>query len=173
MVTYSDRLPLAEWIEPFPESIMVTPRSVSNGVRSLSDISHATQCDEVLDALIARKRYPLEQRLSELYELGLDEESDEDPMVLNSLRTCAFFFVENTHPFGPPRIALGPDGILSSEWMLGQYAIAIDFLPYNRVRFACISTQVDNCAQPAFIEDTGEQHKALIAIRQFLHEQSD
>lgn len=109
---------------------------------------------EIVDALKSHGLNEVANRLVQLKEM-IAEDPDEPDLVIESLRSFADFFMQESH-LPVPEIGAGPEGFLEAEWRIpssggrkaasdesfwgrGDGILAMKFLPTGLVRFAATS----------------------------------
>ncbi len=113
--------------------------------------------NDVLDALRSHGLDEVAVRLVQL-RIRLDEDPDEPDIAIESLRSFADFFLQETH-LPVPEIGAGPEGFVEAEWRItpsgngranpnerywgrGDGILAMKFLPTGLIRFAATSGPV-------------------------------
>ena len=99
--------------------------------------------------------------------LVYDDDPDEPPIDLESLRAMALFIMsERQLPL--PRIAVSPDGMIQIEWRPEDSGIiAMNFLPSGLIRFAAISS-TDACEGDRLrVSGTLPKDAAMEAVQPF------
>ena len=110
--------------------------------------------NDILDALRSHGLEEVAVRLVQLREL-LEDDPDELDLAIESLRSFAGFFLQETH-LPVPEIGAGPEGFVEAEWRIppseerranpderhwghGDGILAMKFLPTGLIRFAATS----------------------------------
>ena len=110
--------------------------------------------NDILGALRANGLNEMAARVVHLREM-LDEDPDEPDLVIESLRSFADFFLQETH-LPVPEIGADPEGLVEAEWRIssngkkmaaaderywghGDGILAMKFLPTGLIRFAATS----------------------------------
>lgn len=113
-----------------------------------------TEEREIVDALNSHGLNAVASRLVQLKEM-MAEDPDEPDLAIESLRSFADFFMQETH-LPVPEIGVGPKGYVEAEWRIsssgekmatpdehywgrGDGILALKFLPTGLVRFAATS----------------------------------
>ena len=105
-------------------------------------------------------------RLEYLQGLVADD-PDEQPMSIDSMRELAYFLMSEQQ-LPQPQIAIGPEGLAQIEWRVGETGIlAMEFLPYNLIRFAAISAPAKSGAKRMRVSGTLERAATLRAVEVF------
>ena len=112
-------------------------------------------CSEI----VARLRY--------LHEITQDNDPEDPPMQLSSLREFAQFF-EDDHVLPPNHeIGISPNGLLQAEWHLSKASALMKFLPDGNIKFAATRGRKSG-VRPIHGEDTKEN--ALRRILSYIEE---
>jgi hypothetical protein len=119
---------------------------------------------EVAEAL---REYGLEQsaeRLGYLQRLA-DEDPDEEPIAIASLRHLTSFLMDERH-LGQPEIGVSPDGVALAQWrVVGNGILAMEFLDSGLIRFAGASGPGSQDGESLRVSGTLPRTKALRAIQ--------
>ena len=117
-------------------------------------IMEVTEEKEIIDALKSHGLNEIAYRLVQLKEM-MAEDPDEQDLAIDSLRSFADFFIQETH-LPIPEIGAGPEGFVEAEWRIpsngekkaasdesywghGDGILAMNFLPIGLIRFAATS----------------------------------
>ena len=96
-----------------------------------------------------------------------DEEPDETPIEINSLRSMALFLM-GERQLHDPQIGVTPDGLAHVEWRLRANGIlAMQFLTSGQIRFAALSAAAEPGAERPNVRGTLPQKEILAAVRSF------
>ena len=107
--------------------------------RLIASILSSTSHEQIVAALRPLGFGEIADRLTYLYQITGDDDPDEPPMALSSLRQCALFFAsESRH--GDADLGVSPDGLLQAQWRAKRGGVlAIRFLPSGFLQFAAVS----------------------------------
>ena len=106
-------------------------------------------------------------RLTYLYKLAEDD-SDEKPIALESLRRFAIFLMSSRR-LSDPQIGTSLDGFAHAVWRVSDYGIlAMDFLPSGNVRFAAIIQPQKPGDQEWSVDDVLPPERMMRAIEPFI-----
>ena len=106
-------------------------------------------------------------RLGYLQRLA-DEDPDEEPVVIPSLRHLTSFLMDQRH-LGQPDIGVSPDGVALAQWCVaGNGILAMDFLGSGLIRFAGTSGPGSQDGESLRVSGTLPKAKALQAIQSLL-----
>ena len=106
-------------------------------------------------------------RLRYLQRLG-DEDPDEEPIAIASLRHLTWFLMDERH-LGQPEIGVSPDGVALAQWrVLGNGILAMEFLGSGLIRFAGSSGPSSQDGESLRVSGTLPRTKALQAIQSLL-----
>ena len=136
--------------------------------RLIDRIMAATRHDEIIAVLPLLGCRAIADRLDYLREISGDDDPDEPPMTLDSLRELALFLVSEPQ-WTDPEIGISPDGVLQAEWRCRDGILAMKFLPAGFIRFAAVSRTTG--IQPQLrVQGTLPKDKALRAMQAFTHQ---
>ena len=134
--------------------------------RLIDRIIAATRHDEIIAVLPLLGLRAIANRLGYLHEISSDEDPNEPPMVLDSLRELALFFVSEPQR-DEPEIGISPDGLLLAEWHVrGGGILAMKFLAAGLIQFAAISRPTGG-QQPLRVHGTLPKDRTLHAVQAF------
>ncbi len=106
-------------------------------------------------------------RLGYLQRLA-DEDPDEDPIAIASLRHLTSFLMDQRH-LGQPDIGVSPDGVALAQWrVMGNGVLALEFLDSGLIRFAGASGSDSQDGESLRVSGTLPKTKALQAIQSLL-----
>lgn len=106
-------------------------------------------------------------RLGYLQRLA-DEDPDEDPIAIASLRHLTSFLMDQRH-LGQPDIGVSPDGVALAQWrVMGNGVLALEFLDSGLIRFAGASGSASQNGESLRVSGTLPKTKALQAIQSLL-----
>ncbi|MYE06704.1 MAG: hypothetical protein F4Y04_05710 [Chloroflexi bacterium] len=106
-------------------------------------------------------------RLGHLQRLA-DEEPDEEPIAISSLRHLTSFLIDERH-LGQPDIGVSPVGVALAQWrVMGNGVLALEFLDSGLIRFAGASGPGNQNGESLHISGTLPKSKALQAIQSLL-----
>lgn len=95
-------------------------------------------CSTIIASLRQAGLDMVADRLGYLQSL-VEDDPDEPPIVLESLRQMALFLVSERQ-LGDPQIGVSPDGLMGAQWRTDDDdLIAMEFLADGLIRFAAIS----------------------------------
>ena len=117
-------------------------------------ITEVTEEKEIVDALRSHGLNKVAARLVQQLEM-LEEDPEEPDLAIESLRSFAEFFIQETH-LPVPEIGAGPEGFVEAEWRIasngekmapsdesywgrGDGILAMKFLPTGLIRFVATS----------------------------------
>ena len=97
-----------------------------------------------------------------------DEDRDEEPIAIASLRHLTSFLMDERH-LGQPEIGVSPDGVALAQWrVLGSGILAMEFLGSGLIRFAGTSGPGSQDGESLRVTGTLPRTKALQAIHSLL-----
>ncbi|MDE2919234.1 MAG: hypothetical protein OXR64_05245 [Chloroflexota bacterium] len=97
-----------------------------------------------------------------------DEDPDEDPIAIASLRHLTSFLIDQRH-LGQPDIGVSPDGVALAQWrVMGNGVLAMEFLDSGLIRFAGASGSDSQDGESLRVSGTLPKTKALQAIQSLL-----
>lgn len=106
-------------------------------------------------------------RLGHLQRLA-DEDPDEEPIAISSLRHLTSFLIDERH-LGQPDIGVSPDGVALAQWRVkGNGILVMEFLGSGLIRFAGTSGPDSQGGEPLRVSGTLPKTKALQAIQSLL-----
>ena len=106
-------------------------------------------------------------RLGYLQRLA-DEDPDEDPIAIASLRHLTSFLMDQRH-LGQPDIGVSPDGVALAQWRVtGNGVLAMEFLDSGLIRFAGASGFDSQNGESLRVSGTLPKARALQAIQSLL-----
>ena len=106
-------------------------------------------------------------RLGYLQRLA-DEDPDEDPIAIASLRHLTSFPMDQRH-LGQPDIGVSPDGVALAQWRVtGNGILAMEFLDSGLIRFAGASGPGGHDGESLRVSGTLPKTKALKTIQSLL-----
>jgi len=119
---------------------------------------------------VALRESGLEQsadRLGYLQRLA-DEDPDEEPIAIASLRHLTSFLLDERH-LGQPDIGVSPHGVALAQWQVrGNGILAMEFLGSGLIRFAGASGPGSQDRQSLRVSGTLPRTKALQAVQSLL-----
>ena len=133
--------------------------------RLIHRIVTATRHDEVIAVLRPLGCRGIADRLDYLHAICGEDDPDEPPMALDSLRELALFFVRESQ-LSDPEIGISPDGLLQAEWRVRGGILAMKFLPAGFIQFAAISRPAGD-HPPLRLHGTLPKDDALEAVQAF------
>ena len=96
-----------------------------------------------------------------------DDDPDESPIELESLRAMAIFLMSERH-LPDPQIGINPNGLMQIQWrVLSSGLLAIEFLSTEMVRFAGISEPARPGVERVSVNGTLPKDAALEAVQPF------
>ena len=106
-------------------------------------------------------------RLGHLQRLA-DEDPDEEPVGIASLRHLTSFLLDERH-LGQPEIGVSPDGVALAQWrVMGNGVLAMEFLDSGLIRFAGTSGPTSQDGESLRVSGTLPRAKALQAVQSLL-----
>ena len=106
-------------------------------------------------------------RLGYLQRLA-DEDPDEEPFEIASLRHLTSFLLDERH-LGQPEIGVTPDGVALAQWRVpGNGILTMEFLDSGFIRFAGTSGPGSQDGESLRVSGTLPRTKALQAIHSLL-----
>ncbi|MCY4232908.1 MAG: hypothetical protein OXE59_04090 [Bacteroidetes bacterium] len=129
-----------------------------------SEIKVASRHEEIFSVLVKAKCFEVVEELKYLNDLTNDD-PDELPMDLGSLKNLAIFFVENGKYLPEPAIGISPYELLQAEWHSARSSAVMKFLSDGKIRYAGVIDDRDN---PKTIQDSAPPHLALENIREYI-----
>ena len=97
-----------------------------------------------------------------------DDDPDEAPIQVDSLRHLALFLIEE-RSLQEPRIGVSPDGLMQIEWRLEHDGIlAMQFLGAGQIQFAAIAGNVSKDMTRERLNGTLQKADMMEAIHPFL-----
>ncbi len=106
-------------------------------------------------------------RLGYLQRLA-DEDPDEEPIAIPSLRHLTSFLIDERH-LGQPDIGVSSDGLALAQWRVtGNGILAMEFLDSGLIRFAGASGPGSQDGESLRVSGTLPRTKALQAIQSLL-----
>lgn len=97
-----------------------------------------------------------------------DEDPDEEPIAIASLRHLTSFLMDERH-LGQPEIGVSPHGVALAQWrVLGSGILAMEFLGSGLIRFAGTSGPGSQDGESLRVSGTLPRTKALQAIHSLL-----
>ncbi|MCY3999884.1 MAG: hypothetical protein OXF84_03625 [Bacteroidetes bacterium] len=129
-----------------------------------SAIKVASRHEEIFSVLVKAKCFEVVEELKYLNDLTNDD-PDELPMDLGSLKNLAIFFVENGKYLPEPAIGISPYELLQAEWHSTRSSAVMKFLSDGKIRYAGV---IDDRANPITVQDTALPHLALENIREYI-----
>ena len=105
---------------------------------SEADIDTAGTPEEIIGVIKTLVRDAVADRLAYLYDI-VEEDPDEPPMDIDSLRAMALFLISERE-LPDPQIGVNPDGLVQTQWRVPSGGLlAMEFLPMGLIRFAAVS----------------------------------
>ena len=160
-----------DWQESFNNTISEQCRlEPFESIRILHDwrklIHNAESKEKIIAVLRFSKSEILADRLAYLKKLTEDE-PEEEPMEIESLRMSALFIMEN--PQLPcPQITVSYDGLVYLRWNLGNEGVlGMQFLPSTAVRFTAILNHQDPKSQRWSVSDVLQPSDMMKAVAPF------
>ena len=106
-------------------------------------------------------------RLGYLQRLA-DEDPDEEPIAIASLRHLTSFLMDERH-LGQPEIGVSPHGVALAQWrVMGNGVVAMEFLGSGLIRFAGTSGPGSQDGESLRVSGTLPRTKALQAVQSLL-----
>ena len=97
-----------------------------------------------------------------------DEDPDEEPIAIASLRHLTSFLVVERH-LGQPEIGVSPHGVALAQWrVMGNGVLAMEFLGSGLIRFAGTSGPGSQDGESLRVSGTLPRTRALQAIQSLL-----
>ena len=96
-----------------------------------------------------------------------DEDPDEKPMEIESMRWMALFLM-GQRQLPDPQIGITPDGLAHIEWRFSSNGIlAMQFLASGSIRFAAVSAPAETGGERLNVSGTLPKNEALAAVEPF------
>ena len=135
-------------------------------MRSQTPVEYET-CAEMTQALRQSGLEESADRLGYLQRLA-DEDPDEEPIAIASLRHLTSFLMDERH-LGQPEIGVSPHGVALAQWrVIGNGVLAVEFLDSGLIRFAGTSGPDSQDGESLRVSGTLPRTKALQAIQSLL-----
>ena len=135
-------------------------------MRSQAPVEYET-CAEMTQALRQSGLEESADRLGYLQRLA-DEDPDEEPIAIASLRHLTSFLMDERH-LGQPEIGVSPHGVALAQWrVIGNGVLAVEFLDSGLIRFAGTSGPGSQDGESLRVSGTLPRTKALQAIQSLL-----
>lgn len=135
-------------------------------MRSQTPVEYQT-CAEMTEALRESGLEESADRVRYLQRLA-DEDPDEEPIAIASLRHLASFLVDERH-LGQPEIGVSPHGVALAQWrVVGNGILAVEFMGSGLIRFAGTSGPGSLDGESLRVSGTLLRAKALQAVQSFL-----
>ena len=135
-------------------------------MRSHALVEYETRA-EMTDALRESGLDDSADRLGYLQRLA-DEDLDEEPIAIASLRHLTSFLMYERH-LGQPEIGVSPHGVALAQWrVMGNGILAMEFLGSGLIRFAGTSGPASQDGESLRVSGTLPRTKALQAIQSLL-----
>ena len=135
-------------------------------MRSQTPVEYET-CAEMTQALRQSGLEESADRLGYLQRLA-DEDPDEEPIAIASLRHLSSFLMDERH-LGQPEIGVSPHGVALAQWrVIGNGVLAVEFLDSGLIRFAGTSGPGSQDGESLRVSGTLPRTKALQAIQSLL-----
>ena len=98
-------------------------------------VGKADTKERIVDAVRHFGAESIANRLAYLDKLA-EEDPKEEVIQTESLRRFAVFVLDGHLP--PPKIGISPGGLVQAVWLIPDGILSMDFLPYDKVRFATV-----------------------------------
>ena len=137
--------------------------------QSLMDslVTNASMSMEIIAILRLSGMVAIANRLSSLRQIT-DNDPDETPMNIESLRYLALFLLSE-HEMGGPQIGVNPDGTLGATWrMVDHIVVDLEFLPNSLVRLAALGPRTRSGSNRQRVSGLMNKEKAVRTIRSFI-----
>ena len=135
-------------------------------MRSQAPVEYES-CAEMTVALKDSGLEESADRLGYLQRLA-DEDPDEEPIAIASLRHVTSFLMDERH-LGQPEIGVSPHGVALAQWhVVGGGILAMEFLGSGLIRFAGTSGPGSQDGESLRVSGTLPRTKALQAIQSLL-----
>ncbi len=135
-------------------------------MRSQVPVEYETRT-ELTEALRASGLEESADRLGYLQRLA-DEDPDEEPIAIASLRHLTSFLMDERH-LGQPEIGVSPHGVALAQWRVrGNGILAMEFLDSGLIRFAGTSGPGKQDGEALRVSGNLPRTKALQAIQSLL-----
>ena len=133
---------------------------------SEADIDTAGKPEEIIGVIKTLGCDAVADRLSYLCEL-VEEDPDEPPMELESLRAMALFLMSE-RKLPNPQIGVNPDGLVQIQWRVPSGGLlAMEFLPTGLIRFAAVSEPARPGVERLTVNGTLPRAETLDAVQPF------
>ena len=134
-------------------------------MRNQAHIEHKTGA-KMTDALRESGLDQSAERLGYLQRLA-DEDPDEAPIALESLRQLTAFLIDERE-LGQPEIGVSPNGVALAQWrVMGGGILAMEFPGSGLIRFAGTSGRTGHGRASRRVSGTLPKAEALRAVRPF------
>ena len=138
-----------------------------------NELVQAPKAVTIMEILRSRGRRLAADRIRYLDQLA-QEDPEEQPIDLESLRHMAFFLLDNRQ-LSDPEVGSSPNGSAQVEWTLpdisrdrtGSGLLAMEFLPSGLIRFAVLSTPYSPGVDRLNVHGTLSATEAMDAVRLF------
>ena len=135
-------------------------------MRSQAPVEYES-CAEMTVALKDSGLEESADRLGYLQRLA-DEDPDEEPIAIASLRHVTSFLMDERH-LGQPEIGVSPHGVALAQWhVMDGGILAMEFLGSGLIRFAGTSGPGSQDGESLRVSGTLPRTKALQAIQSLL-----
>ncbi len=138
------------------------------GFVNASIIKQASCHEDIFSVLNQARCIEIVEQLKFLNDLTNDD-PDELPMNLESLKTLAIFFMGHGKYLPDPAIGISPFELLQAEWHNQWSSAVMKFLPDGNIRYAGVIEDSDN---PKTIQEIAPPHLALENIQEFIFHRS-
>ena len=130
-------------------------------------LSSMNKAQEIIEVLRLTNLGAAASRIDYLNSLD-DDDPDEAPIQVDSLRHLALFLIEE-RSLQEPRIGVSPDGLMQIEWRLEYDGIlAMQFLGAGQIQFAAIAGNVSKDMTRERLNGTLQKADMMEAIHPFL-----
>ncbi len=122
--------------------------------------------EEIVGLLRLFRLDAIADRLSYLHALA-DDDPDESPIEIESLRAMALFLMSE-RKLPDPQIGINPDGLMQIQWRVSSNGLlAMEFLSTRLIRFAAISEPARPGVERLSVNGTLPKDETLDAVQLF------
>ncbi len=156
-------------LEAYPNFGATNTFSQLNEDYRKKQISAADTIEAIAHALETLELNAVSKRLGYLNSVCDDDDPDQAPFNIDSVRSFALFMVESYKFIPTPKLGIRPDGALQAYWRFGEdHSAVMDFFPEDKIGLLAMSSglsqpQVENVR----VNDTLPKDLATIHFMQF------
>ena len=134
-------------------------------------IENASTPEEIIDFLRQFNLNAIANRLTDLRKL-VEDDPEESPMELESLRSLAIFLMSEIHDrhLPEPEIGVTPDGLVEIAWSLPPHngILAMDFLLSGQIQYTAISTPAQHGVERKTASETSPKDEIMKNVQSFI-----